>query len=160
MTTHEQIAALPRRQVLCGIMATALLGATAACGGDDDAPSTPSGGSTTGGTTTGGTTSPAQPGGNALASAAQVPVGGGTVVNGPDGTPIVIVQPTTGAFKAYDARCTHQGTTVGAPKNGVMTCPNHGSRFRAADGSVVNGPAGSPLKSVDIVVNGDSITLA
>jgi cytochrome b6-f complex iron-sulfur subunit len=162
MTTDEQIAALPRRQVLCGIMATAILGATAACSGSQE--ETPSGGSTTGGATTapaqpGGTT-PAQPGGNALASAAQVPVGGGTIVNGPDGTPIVIVQPTAGEFKAYDARCTHMGTTVDAPQNGVMTCPNHGSRFNATDGSVANGPAGSPLKSVNIAVNGDSITLA
>ena len=89
-----------------------------------------------------------------------MPVGGSTIVNGPDGTPIVIVQPTAGTFKAYDARCTHMGTTVGAPENGVMTCPNHGSRFNAADGSVVNGPAGSPLKSISIAVNGDSITLA
>ena len=112
-----------------------------------------------GGTPSG--SAPAQePGGAALASAAQVPVGGSTIVNGPDGTPIVIVQPTAGKFKAYDARCTHMGTTVGASENGVMTCPNHGSRFNAADGSVVNGPAGSPLKSIGVAVNGDSITLA
>ncbi len=154
MTTDEQTAALPRRQVLCGIMAMGLLGTTAltACSGNSTEASAPQDAGTP---TTGGSA----PAGGGLATASQVPVGGGTIVNGADG-PIVIVQPTAGQFKAYDAACTHQGTPVGAPVDGVMTCPNHQSRFNATDGSVVNGPAGSPLKEIAITVNGDSITLA
>jgi nitrite reductase/ring-hydroxylating ferredoxin subunit len=52
------------------------------------------------------------------------------------------------------------GTTVGAPENDAMTCPNHGSKFSANDGSVINGPAGSPLKEVSVKVDGENITLA
>ncbi|MPZ65934.1 MAG: Rieske 2Fe-2S domain-containing protein [Pseudonocardiaceae bacterium] len=39
----------------------------------------------------------------------------------------------------------HQGTTVGAPQGGTITCPNHGSQFAAATGEVTNGPAARPL---------------
>lgn len=160
MTTEEQVAALPRRQVLCGIMAMGLLGTTTltACSGGDDTAGTDTATSNPPATdpATGGST-PSAPAG--LAQVSAIPVGGGTIVNGPDG-PIVLVQPTAGDIKAYDARCTHEQETVGAPQNGVMTCPRHNSRFRAADGSVVNGPAGSPLKSIAVTVNGDSVVLA
>jgi cytochrome b6-f complex iron-sulfur subunit len=165
MTADEQTPALPRRQVLCGIMAVGLLGTTAltACSEDSAKTSTPAsgtnnGGANNGGTPSGGANNPPTIG--ALAKVSDVPVGGGTIVQGADGKPIVLVQPSAGEIKAYDASCTHQGTTVGTPENGVMTCPNHGSKFKAADGSVVNGPAGSPLRSVAVTVNGDSIEFA
>jgi cytochrome b6-f complex iron-sulfur subunit len=170
MTADEQTPALPRRQVLCGIMAVGLLGTTAltACSEDSAKTSTPASGTNNGGANNGGTPSGGANNGGAnnpptigaLAKVSDVPVGGGTIVQGADGKPIVLVQPSAGEIKAYDASCTHQGTTVGTPENGVMTCPNHGSKFKAADGSVVNGPAGSPLRSVAVTVNGDSIEFA
>jgi Rieske Fe-S protein len=162
MTTTEPIPALPRRQVLCGIMALGILGTTAltACSEDTPTAAAPNNGTGTGTTPPATGTTPPAGGGAGIAQVAQVPVGGGMVVSAPDGSKLVIVQPTAGDFKAFNASCTHQGTTVGAPQEGIMTCPNHGSKFSATDGSVKQGPAGSPLKQVAIAVSGDSITLA
>jgi Rieske Fe-S protein len=144
---RDDEAGTSRRAVLAGIGCAALAAALAGCstngGSESDAPA------------------PAPPEGGPLAKVADIPVGGGKVVADPNGLPIVIVQPTTGDIKAYSAVCTHQGTTVGPPEaDGIMTCPNHGSRFRAADGSVVNGPAGRPLEPVAVTVKGEEITLA
>ena len=62
-----------------------------------------------------------------------------------------------GQFKAFTAVCTHQGCIVATVANGTIDCPCHGSKFSAADGSVVNGPATSPLAPVTITVHGTSI---
>jgi Rieske Fe-S protein len=154
----QVIQPVPRRQALCGIIALGVLGpaALAACSNNQDFGQPSSGSSAPGNTGS----SPSAGGGSALAKTSQVPVGGGVVVTGSDGKKIVIAQPTAGQFKAYDATCTHQGTIVGAPQNGTMTCPNHGSQFSAADGSATKGPATAPLKAVNVTVSGDSIVLA
>lgn len=65
-------------------------------------------------------------------------IGNGNVI-------VIIVRLSTSTFAAYDARCTHEGTIIGLPVIGVMTCPRHGSKFNASNGSVVQGPAASPL---------------
>jgi Rieske Fe-S protein len=98
----------------------------------------------------------AAPGGvaNALAATSQVPEGGGKII---DGKNIVITQPQAGSFKAFSAVCTHQGCIVNQISNGTIDCPCHGSKFSIKDGSVVNGPATSPLPSVAIKVEGTSI---
>jgi Rieske Fe-S protein len=163
MTTTEPISALPRRHVLCGIMAMGILGTTALTACSEDTPEATAPADNGPGTTppaTDATTNPPAAGGAGIAQVGQIPVGGGMVVSAPDGSKLVIVQPTAGDFKAFNASCTHQGTTVGAPQEGIMTCPNHGSKFSATDGSVKQGPAGSPLKPVAIAVSGDNITLA
>lgn len=156
-----------RRKVLCGLMiALVAPGAViSACGSDTPSgaggSSAPGGGATT--TAGGGAATSASGGGSATADAlaqlADVPVGGGVVVEGPDG-PVLLAQPTAGQVKAYDPACTHQGTSVGAPQNGVSTCPSHGSRFRMADGSVENGPAAAPLAEIAVRVEGTAIVLA
>jgi nitrite reductase/ring-hydroxylating ferredoxin subunit len=146
-----------RRTVLCGL-AAALLGPAAlaaACGGG-------SSGGGSGGAGGGGTGAGAGSGGNAgaaLARLSDVPVGGGIVVATPSGM-AVLVQPTAGTVKGFNAACTHQGTIVGTPKGGVITCPNHGSQFNAADGSVERGPAAAPLTPIDVRVQGTDVVLA
>ena len=70
------------------------------------------------------------------------PGGGGKIIDGPN---IVITQPEAGSFKAFTAVCTHQGCIVSTVSNGTIDCPCHGSKFSIKDGSVVNGPATSPL---------------
>jgi Rieske Fe-S protein len=104
------------------------------------------------------------PGGNGSSSSgltalADVPDGGGLVVNNPEGGMLLVVR-TGSEVKAYNAACTHMGTTVEAPVDGVSTCPNHGSQFAADDGSVKKGPATKPLATVNVKVDGDKIVLA
>jgi nitrite reductase/ring-hydroxylating ferredoxin subunit len=96
--------------------------------------------------------------GDALARAADVPVGGGVVV---DSGRVVVAQPSDGVFKAYDARCPHMGISVNPPgadgTPGVILCPGHRATFRAADGSVVNGPANRALSGIPVKVDGEFV---
>ena len=93
----------------------------------------------------------------ALALTSDVPVGGGKVLADKK---IVITQPKAGSFDAFTAVCTHQGCIVGSVTGGTINCPCHGSKFSIANGSVVNGPASSPLAPVSIKVQGTSIVQA
>jgi Rieske Fe-S protein len=90
----------------------------------------------------------------ALAATSQVPDGGGKII---DGKNIVITQPESGSFRAFTAICTHEGCIVNSVSNGTINCPCHGSKFSIKDGSVVNGPAPSPLAAIAIKVEGTSI---
>ena len=92
-----------------------------------------------------------------LARTADIPVGGGKILTDKK---IVITQPKAGSFGAFTAVCTHQGCTVGSVAGGTINCPCHGSKFSIANGSVVNGPATSPLAPVPIKVQGTSIIQA
>jgi Rieske Fe-S protein len=96
----------------------------------------------------------AGPAAAALATTAEVPEGGGKII---DGKNIVVTQPQAGSFKAFTAVCTHQGCIVNSVADGTIDCPCHGSKFSIKDGSVVNGPATSPLAPVTIKVEGTSI---
>ena len=86
-----------------------------------------------------------------------VPVGGGVVL---EAKQVVITQPTTGAFKAFSAVCTHEGCIVSDVANGTITCPCHRGQFSASDGSVQGGPPPAPLAEVAITGSGTTITLA
>ncbi len=92
-----------------------------------------------------------------LASTSDVPVGGGKILTDKK---IVITQPHAGTFDAFTAVCTHQGCIVTTVSGGTINCPCHGSKFSIANGSVVNGPASSPLAPVSIKVQGTSIIQA
>ena len=78
-----------------------------------------------------------------IAETADVPVGGGTVV---ESARIVVTQPTPGEFKAFSAVCTHQGCLVTDVAEDGILCPCHGSRFDLATGEVLAGPARSGLE--------------
>jgi Rieske Fe-S protein len=153
---------LGRRRALGGAVGVGLgLPVLAACGGDD-------GGSETAGDTA--TPSPESApetpepetgggdggGADVLASTSEVPVGGG-VVN--TDAKVVVTQPERGEFKAFTAVCTHQGCTVTAVTE-TISCPCHGSEFAIADGSVVAGPAPSPLAAVEVTVEGGEVLRA
>ncbi|AXX32621.1 Rieske (2Fe-2S) protein [Actinosynnema pretiosum subsp. pretiosum] len=166
MTTTDP-GPLSRRRVLCGVLvALAVPGGLAACGDGGSSSSAPTTGSTGtgGGATTGGASTPATSatggsatsGGQSLVALADVPDNGGVVVDGPKGKPLVLVR-TGGEVKAYDATCPHVGETVGAPKDGAITCPAHGSRFDASTGEVTNPPAQRGLTAVQVAVQGDQV---
>ena len=92
-----------------------------------------------------------------LAKTTDIPVGGGKILTDKK---IVITEPQSGTFKAFTAVCTHQGCIVDSVSGGTINCPCHGSKFSIANGSVVNGPAPSPLAPVSIEVQGTSIVQA
>jgi nitrite reductase/ring-hydroxylating ferredoxin subunit len=140
---------LSRRGMLRGTAVGALaLPVLAACGSDGG-----NGGS--GGTDGGGAAGGSA--GDTLVPTADVPVDGGTIL--PD-QQVVVTQPSDGDFKAFTAICTHQGCIVASVSGGTINCDCHGSKFSIEDGSVVNGPATSPLEAVKIAVEGDTISRA
>jgi nitrite reductase/ring-hydroxylating ferredoxin subunit len=125
-------------------------GSSSATGGQSPAAASTSSAAASSGSTGGSST--------ALAATSDVPVEGGKIVTADGG--VVITQPASGTFKAFTAVCTHQQCTVGSVSGNVISCPCHGSQFSAKDGSVVQGPASSPLAAKTITVSGGQIFLA
>jgi nitrite reductase/ring-hydroxylating ferredoxin subunit len=139
-------------RTLAGIGVTTIgAGVLVACGAGTD------GASTEGGSADGsgdGTTGPTE----ASVPLAEVPVGEAVVVDAL-GARMVVAQPSAGQVVAFSARCTHAGTTVEAVGGLDLRCPNHGSRFDAADGAATQGPATEPLPPVDARIEGDLVVL-
>ncbi|MGK4581253.1 Rieske 2Fe-2S domain-containing protein [Kitasatospora sp. HPMI-4] len=107
-----------------------------------------------------GATGSASAGKKASVAVSAVPVGGSAQVADPaSGDTVYIVQPKAGQYCGLSAICTHSGCTVNAPRNGQLYCPCHGSRFDAATGAVVNGPATRPLPRYTVTRDGDRLDL-
>jgi Rieske Fe-S protein len=136
-----------RRAALAGAGFAGLAATLAACGGG----SSSSSGSTSGSGQAG------HSGNAALASTSEIPVGGGKVFSAEK---VVVTQPTAGEFKAFSAVCTHMQCLVDKVASGTIDCPCHGSEFSVRNGSVVSGPAPSPLPVQAIKVAGGKIKLA
>ena len=139
----------PSRRRVLGLAAAAGGGSLllAACGGAG-------GSATTGAGDSGGSTGGS---GTTLVATSKVPVDGGVVLDGPQ---VVVTQPTSGTFKAFTAVCTHQQCLVGSVKNGLITCPCHGSQYSATDGSVQRGPAQAPLSAITVTVTNGQVVEA
>ena len=134
---------LGRRHALTGAAGLGLgLPVLAACGGDD--------GSASDSTSNGG-------GPTRLGPTSDIPVGSGAIFAD---AKVVVTQPAEGDFKAFTAVCTHQGCLVGQVEGEEILCPCHGSVYSISDGSVLDGPAPSPLSEVEITIEGDEITLS
>jgi nitrite reductase/ring-hydroxylating ferredoxin subunit len=146
-----------RRDVLCGLLVALVApGAvvTACSSGSDSSSGSGSTPTNESGSATGSGSS-----GSGLTALADVPDGGGLILDNPSGGKILVVR-TGNEVKAYNAACTHQGTTVDAPVDGIATCPNHGSEFSTTDGSVKKGPATAALATIAVKVEGDQVVLA
>lgn len=126
---------------MCGLVAAAL----SACG--ESAPRK------TGGVGT------ARPG-DRVTSAASVPVGGGVLADMPGNAQLLVVQPRSGEFRAFDPSCPHVGSLVNPPTGGVITCPLHGSAFDQETGEVRKGPATTGLAEVEITLSGEDLVLS
>lgn len=72
----------------------------------------------------------------------------------------IIIFNTGDGFLALSSVCTHQGCAVSySHSNGNLPCPCHGSIF-STTGSVLEGPADSPLEKYDVSQEGDILTIA
>ncbi|MCT9088455.1 Rieske (2Fe-2S) protein [Streptomyces sp. ASQP_92] len=153
MSTESQPVPAPvpaRRTVIACVGAAGLAAALTACGGGSDSAA---------GT---GNAAPAGDGGGkdtkgVLGKTSDIPQGGGKIFAEQG---VVVTQPAAGRFKAFSAKCTHQGCAVSSVTDGTINCPCHGSKFDVADGSVKAGPAPAPLPAAAISVEGGSIRLA
>ncbi|MFV2021856.1 Rieske (2Fe-2S) protein [Micromonospora sp. LOL_023] len=148
-----------RRALLIGAGGVGATVALAACGtGNDDelgsgAGNPPIDDGQSSGSDGGGETSS---GGEGLTTS-QVPVGGGIILAGQG---VVVTQPAAGEFKAFSNVCTHQGCPVANLDGGTINCTCHFSSFSITDGSVLSGPAPSPLEEKAVSVDGEAITVA
>ena len=107
---------------------------------------------------TGGASNAPEAPGRVLAALTEVPVGGAVSAKDATGAPIVLARPAAARVAAFSAVCTHMGCTV-APAGSELHCPCHGSRFEAATGKVLGGPATRPLPPVTVhVANGEIVT--
>jgi thiosulfate dehydrogenase [quinone] large subunit len=68
----------------------------------------------------------------------------------------IVIQPTAGDFRAFDALCPHAGCVVSYSKPAdLLVCPCHGSQFNAKSGVVEVGPAVTGLKEYKLAVGSD-----
>ena len=90
-------------------------------------------------------------------AAADVPVGGGTILADQQ---VVVTQPEKGTYKAFTAICTHQGCTVnqGARRQDRLPVPRQHvlDHRRLPQG----GPAQSALAEKKVSVEGDQISVS
>jgi nitrite reductase/ring-hydroxylating ferredoxin subunit len=121
----------------------------AACGSDSDGGS---GSSSDGAGSSGGTTAS-----GSIGKATEVPVGEAKIYTAEK---VVVSQPTEGDFKAFSTICTHQQCPITKLEGDEIECTCHGSRFKASDGSVVNGPASKPLAALKVAVKNGEITVS
>ena len=136
MTEPGRTTAVSRRTVLAGAGVGTLALCLAGCstGGNPPVSSAPSG---------------------ATLDVADVPVGGGTIVDG-----FVVTQPSEGTFAAFSYLCTHQGLPVQEVTDAAIVCGRHGSTFSLADGAVLTGPANRPLAEATVTRDGATLTIS
>ena len=135
---------IDRRTALAAGIAGAGAVALAACGS--------SGGSSTG--TTAGSSSAA---GQQVVALADITVGEAVAAK-LDGQDVLVSRPTASTAACFSAICTHMGCTV-KPEGTKLVCPCHGSVYDAKTGSVLQGPAPSPLNKIAVTVEkGEVVT--
>ena len=144
-------AAPTRRTVLavagCGIALTA-------CGGSGGSDSASGGGSGAKPKGPAGSTP-----GSALLALEEVPVGQAKTVRVEGGKSVVVSRTGEAEVRGFSASCTHEGCLV-RPDGGELNCPCHGSKFNAATGEVLQGPADDPLPEVPMKIEGGQVVLA
>jgi len=100
-----------------------------------------------------------QPSSFMIGPASEVPVGGGAKFRAGD-TDVFITQPTSGDFRAFDARCTHAGCAVTAVVMQEIECPCHGAKYNFETGEVISGPAPRALGKLTVNQVGDQLEVS
>ncbi|QMU76708.1 Rieske (2Fe-2S) protein [Streptacidiphilus sp. PB12-B1b] len=75
--------------------------------------------------------------------------------------PVLVVREPSGLVRVLAEACSHLSGPLseGTVQDGCIECPWHGSRFRLADGAVVQGPATSPQPVFDVEVVDGLVTV-
>lgn len=134
-----------RNVILAGVVGVATAAVAACSSGSSSAP----------------TTSAAAPGssaGEVLATVASVPVGG-AILQKANNTTYVVAQETAGNVICHLGICTHQGCPLTSIDGTNAVCPCHGSRFDVFAGTVEQGPATTPLPTVNVKVAGGNVVV-
>lgn len=147
---------MDRRTLLVSGGAVATAAVVAACSSGSESASG-SASAAPGPDATSGESSAVTSAGDPIASTADIPVGGGVIVEEPA---VVITQPAEGEFKAFTAICPHQGCLVSEVVDNEIICTCHGSRFSGTDGAVLEGPAQQGLTPAGVAVDGGSVVLS
>ena len=73
----------------------------------------------------------------------------------------IVLARTERGYAAFDDRCTHKGGPLsdGALICGTVQCPWHGSQFDVHTGAVKAGPAGEPIASYPVEMEGGTVRL-
>jgi cytochrome b6-f complex iron-sulfur subunit len=72
---------------------------------------------------------------------------------------VFVMRASESEFRVLSAICTHQGCTVAWNESTErFDCPCHGSQYTAT-GTVMKGPAGSPLRTFTPELAGDQLTI-
>ncbi|MDQ6659148.1 MAG: Rieske (2Fe-2S) protein [Actinomycetota bacterium] len=116
--------------------------ASAAAGGTGASPAPAASGSPTSGGAAGGS--------GPIAKVTDVPDGGSLIAAG------VLLARTGQKVVGHSPICTHQGCTVAA-SGPQAHCPCHGSKYNAATGAVLHGPAAHPLAAIAVTVKDGGI---
>lgn len=90
-----------------------------------------------------------------IAKLSDVPQDGGLITSG-----VVLTRGPGDTVHAFSSQCTHQGCQVNKVSGGQIFCPCHGSVFDANTGAVRQGPASSPLPTVQVNVKNGGVYTA
>lgn len=77
-----------------------------------------------------------------------------------DGRAIAVAN-VDGSFFAIDSECTHRGGPLaeGELEGEVLTCPWHGAQFNVKTGEAIRFPAGMPVSSYNVKVEGSDVLM-
>ena len=74
--------------------------------------------------------------------------------------PVILVRTPEGAFKAFNATCTHLDCTVQYSKEkGIIWCACHNGQYDLT-GRNIGGPPPKPLEEFRVVIQGDEVLIS
>ncbi len=88
-----------------------------------------------------------------------IKVGGGSIfkLSAAGGIQILITQPKSGVFRAFNPACTHQGFRLNSISGTNIICPIHRAQFDTTTGNVTRGPAQIPLQKYTLTVENKNL---
>jgi nitrite reductase/ring-hydroxylating ferredoxin subunit len=73
---------------------------------------------------------------------------------------VLITQPKSGVFRAFNPTCTHQAFQLSGISKTNLVCDIHGSKFDTTTGAVTNGPARMPLGKYTLTQTGTTLYIS